>query len=25
LISIKGVQHGRLVMTSPKAYLSKTA
>jgi CopG family nickel-responsive transcriptional regulator len=25
LIGAKGVQHGRLVMTSPKAYLSKTA
>jgi CopG family transcriptional regulator, nickel-responsive regulator len=25
LIGVKGVQHGRLVMTSPKAYLSKTA
>jgi CopG family nickel-responsive transcriptional regulator len=25
LIGVKGVQHGRLVMTLPKAYLSKTA
>lgn len=25
LIGVKGVQHGRLVMSAPKAYLSKTA